>query len=138
MGSIHIRVIIYYLTPPILNAMYLKLAHSKLDVYQCVRQLVLGCYKLSKHLPDSERYILVQQIRRAGISVQLNIAEGCTRRSRAERKRYFEIARGSVVEVDTAFEIVHDLKYLTKMEMDPVGNLIIRSYQMLSAMINAE
>ena len=53
-----------------------------------------------------------QQIRRAALSVHLNIAEGCSRRSQAERKRFYEIARGSVVEIDTALDIAVDLKYL--------------------------
>jgi four helix bundle protein len=45
---------------------------------------------------------MVQQIRRATLSVHLNIAEGCSRKSPSERKRFFEISRGSLIEVDTA------------------------------------
>jgi four helix bundle protein len=45
-------------------------------------------------LPSEERFNLVQQIRRAALSVKLNLAEGCSRRSEAERKRYFEVSRG--------------------------------------------
>jgi four helix bundle protein len=54
-------------------------------------------------LPPEEKFNMVQQIRRAALSVKLNLAEGSTRRSEAERKRYLEIARGSVVEIDAAF-----------------------------------
>ncbi len=53
---------------------------------------------------------MVQQIRREALSAHLNLAEGASRKSINERKRYFEIARGSVIEVDTAIEIAFELK----------------------------
>jgi len=49
----------------------------------------------------------VQQVRRAALSVHLNIAEGCSRKSKSERRRYFEIARGSVIEIDAAIGIAY-------------------------------
>src|SRR5215210_7414063 len=94
-----------------IKIMFLHLAHTNLDVYKCSRQFVLSCYKLTKKLPDSERYTLTQQIRRAALSVHLNIAEGCSRKSEKERKRYFEISRGSVIEIDTAMDIAFELRY---------------------------
>jgi four helix bundle protein len=57
---------------------------------------------------------MVQQIRRAAMSVHLNIAEGCSRKSIVERRRFFEIARGSVIEIDTAIGIAHKLHTLRK------------------------
>jgi len=75
--------------------MFLQLAHTKLDVYQFSQQLALECYRLTKQFPNEEKFALVQQIRRAAISVHLNLAEGCSRKSLAERKRFFEISRGS-------------------------------------------
>lgn len=66
--------------------MFLKLAHTKLDIIQCSRELVLSCYKLTKPFPEQEKFGITQQIRRAALSVHLNIAEGCSRRSQPERK----------------------------------------------------
>jgi four helix bundle protein len=57
-------------------------------------------------LPSEERFNLVQQIRRAALSVKSNLAEGCSRRSEAERKRYFEVSRGSVIEIDAAWKLL--------------------------------
>ncbi len=82
--------------------MYLKLNHQKLDVYQSSRKFVLECYKLSNQLPTEEKFGMISQIRRAALSVHLNIAEGSSRKSEVERKRYFEISRGSVIEIDAA------------------------------------
>lgn len=115
--------------------MFLDLPHSKLDVYKCSRQLVLECYKLSKIIPDVERFGLIQQIRRASTSVSLNIAEGSSRRSSVERRRYFEIARGSVVEIDSILDIFFDLNYCNMEHLQPAGDLLIRSFKMLSSLM---
>ena len=95
--------------------MFLQLAHTKLNVYQFSQQLALECYKISRLFPSEERFAMTQQIRRAALSVHLNIAEGASRKSVVERKRYYEIARGSVVEIDTAIGIAYQLSYV-KME----------------------
>jgi four helix bundle protein len=116
--------------------MFLDLPHSKFDAYKCSRQLVMSCYQLSKQIPDIERYGLIQQIRRAATSVTINMAEGSSRRSAAERRRYYEISRGSIVEIDTILDLFVDLKYCVKEELAALGDLILRCFQMLSGMIN--
>ena len=73
--------------------MYLQLAHTKLDIFKISKSLTLECYRTTKAFPTDEKYAMVQQIRRAALSVHLNVSEGCSRKSSAERKRYFEIAR---------------------------------------------
>src|SRR5471030_1422376 len=97
--------------------MFLELAHTHLDIYLVSKEFILLCYKATRTFPQEEKFALTQQIRRAALSVHLNLSEGCSRRSMAERKRFFEIARGSVVEVDTAFDIVIELKYVKKEEI---------------------
>ena len=115
--------------------MFLKLNHQKLDIYTFSRTFVLECYKLSKTLPVDEKFGMISQIRRAALSVHLNIAEGASRKSEVERKRYYEISRGSVIEIDTAFDIAAGLEYVTKDKLQHTGNLLIRTFQMLSKMI---
>ena len=56
--------------------MFLKLNHQKLEVYQSSKMFVLECYKLTKHLPLEEKFGMISQIRRAVLSVHLNIAKG--------------------------------------------------------------
>jgi four helix bundle protein len=91
--------------------MFLILNHQQLDIYKTTVQLVGECYQLTKYFPNDERFGLVSQLRRASVSVHLNIAEGASRRSDIERKRYFEIARGSVIEIDAALDIIKTLGY---------------------------
>lgn len=80
---------------------------------------------------------MTQQIRRAAVSVHLNIAEGCSRKSAAERKRFFEISRGSLIEIDTALDIAIELGYTRQENLTPEAENMIRCFQMLSKMISS-
>lgn len=115
--------------------MFLELAHTKLDVFSISKTFVLACYKETKTFPSDEKFGIISQIRRAALSVHLNIAEGCSRKSQAERKRFFEIARGSVIEVDSAFDIAVELNYTTKERLIELGDYLKRCFQMISKMI---
>lgn len=81
---------------------------------------------------------MISQIRRAALSVHLNIAEGASRKSNVERKRYYEVARGSVIEIDAALDIAQDLLYLQNIQTDNLGTLMITCFKMLSGMITTE
>lgn len=115
--------------------MFLQLAHTKLDAYRFSQELALECYRITQIFPNDEKFAMVQQIRRAALSVHLNIAEGCSRKSKIERARYFEIARGSVIEIDSAIGIAHKLCYATLEQFQPLGNSIIKNFKVLSGMI---
>jgi four helix bundle protein len=115
--------------------MFLSLAHTKLDIFQASRSFVLECYKITKAFPAEERFTMVQQIRRAALSVHLNIAEGCSRKSSLERKRFFEISRGSVIEIDTALDIANELNYCSSEQLRPLGDKLILTFKQLSGLI---
>jgi four helix bundle protein len=110
--------------------------HTHLDTFKISKSLVLEAYIVCDFFPTEEKYGITQQIRRAAVSVHLNIAEGCSRRSIQERKRYFEISRGSVIEIDTALDIAIELKYLSEIDAKPLGEIINRCFQILSKMIS--
>jgi four helix bundle protein len=117
--------------------MFLKLNHQKLDIYGISRQFVFECYKLTKSLPAEERFGMITQIRRAALSVHLNIAEGSSRKSEAERKRYYEIARGSVIEIDAALDVANDLEYLKTISIVTLGDFMIKCFKILSGLIKS-
>lgn len=116
--------------------MFLQLAHTHLEVYKQSYALTLEAYKITKRLPESERFNLISQLRRAALSVHLNIAEGSSRRSSTERKRYYEIARGSVIEIDSALDIVVGLEFVKKDQLIKLGETIIKTFKLLTGMIN--
>lgn len=86
--------------------------HERLDVWQDSMALVEVVYRLSRSFPDSERFGLISQTRRCAVSVPSNIAEGAARRSTAEYVRFLSIARGSLSELDTQFQIATRLGYM--------------------------
>jgi four helix bundle protein len=75
----------------------------KLDIWKDGIELAKETYLLSKLLPDEEKFGLKSQICRASVSVPSNIAEGCSRNSQIEYKRFLEIAMGSAFEMETQF-----------------------------------
>jgi four helix bundle protein len=117
--------------------MFLQLGHTKLDAYTTARQFVKECYIAVTQFPVEERFVLSQQIKRAALSVYLNIAEGSSRRSQIERNRYYEIARGSVIEVDAALDVAIDLKYCTPESLKTLGEAMVKCFKYLSGLINS-
>lgn len=118
--------------------MFLSLNHQRLDLFSFSKQLVLECYKLTKALPADEKFGMISQIRRAALSVHLNIAEGASRRSEVERRRYYEISRGSIIEIDAALDIANELNYLNNYETNKLGETMLRSFKMLSKLIESK
>jgi four helix bundle protein len=106
--------------------MFLKLNHQKLEVYQSSKIFVLECYKLTKILPADEKFGMISQIRRAALSVHLNIAEGASGKSATERKRYYEIARGSIVEIDAALDVADELNYPGNISINNPGEYSVK------------
>lgn len=115
--------------------MFLTLNHQKLDVYKATRIFVFECYRFSKILPDDERFGMKSQIRRAALSVHLNIAEGCSRKSEGERKRYYEVARGSMVEADAALDIAFDLDYFKNYDSEGFRAATVTCFKILCGML---
>jgi four helix bundle protein len=74
--------------------------------------LVESVYRLSLTFPPEENYGLKSQIRRAGVSIPSNIAEGHTRASTREYLNHLSIAQASLAEVETQLEIAVRLQYL--------------------------
>lgn len=113
----------------------LKLSHKQLDVYKIAMKLVEEIYQHTKSFPVEERYVLTTQLRRAAISVCSNIAEGSARKTKAEKNRFFEISRSSLVEVDTQIEIALVIQYLQLNQIKDLENYLERTFMMLSKLI---
>lgn len=115
--------------------MFLQLNHKNLSAYNYARQLVVLCYKVANLLPQEERFGMITQIKRASLSVKLNIAEGASRKSIAERNRFYEIARGSAIELDAAFESACDLSYLKAEQLTDIGTCLNKVFATLTGLI---
>jgi four helix bundle protein len=82
-----------------------------LIVWQRAVQLSMAIYKLTSSFPDSERFGLTNQLRRASVSVASNIAEGYGRSTRGEYVLYLGHARGSICELLTQLVIADGLGF---------------------------
>lgn len=85
---------------------------EKLDVWQEARKLAIKIYKSTREFPDDEKFGLISQMRRSGISISSNIAEGTSRISNKDQIRFFEIAYGSLMELLNQLIISCDLEFL--------------------------
>ena len=116
--------------------MFLDLSHTRLPIYSATKSFVYACYKLTLVFPSEERFILTQQMRRAALSIHLNTAEGSSRKSVAERKRFYEIARSSLIEIDAALDIAEAMNYCEKNKLEDFGREMVNCFKQLSGLIN--
>lgn len=113
----------------------LNLSHKKLDIWKLSIELSKQIYKITENFPKTEIYGLSNQLRRASVSIASNIAEGCARRSTIEKKRFLEISRASLVEIDTQLIIGKELHYLSEDDLREFNELINKLFAKLSNFI---
>jgi len=105
-----------------------------LIVWQKAMDLVEMIYNITKLFPKEERYALVDQLRRAAVSIPSNIAEGQWRGSSAEFKHFLSIARGSLAEVETQLLIAKRLNYLGSENLQNIMSIHQEISKMLPAL----
>ena len=88
--------------------------YEKLEVWQKSMGFVKEIYVLTSKFPAEERFGIVSQIRRAVVSIPVNIAEGSGRGTQISFCSFIYIARGSAYEVETLLNISYTLKFLSK------------------------
>ena len=98
--------------------------YRKLDVWKKAYELGLSIYKCSKNFPDDEKFGITSQIRRSATSVAVNIAEGYSKKSDKEFRRYLLIARGSSAETETWLMFAKDLGYIDESEAEVLFALV--------------
>lgn len=92
----------------------IKMNHKELDVWKKSMDLVVIIYKISNLFPDSEKFGLTSQIRRAAVSIPSNIAEGAGRKGDKEFVQFIHIALGSLSELETQYLIAIQLEFIRK------------------------
>ena len=85
----------------------------KQKVWQKAHDLALEVYRVTEAFPKREVFGLTSQIRRAGVSIPANIAEGCGQDTDADFARFLQIAMGSASELEYHLLLVHDLGFVS-------------------------
>jgi four helix bundle protein len=110
------------------------LSHEKLDVYQRSIEFLAYALKIAQTLPRGQAP-LADQLRRAAMSIPLNIAEGSGRTpTSADRTRFRGIARGSAMECGAILDVVRVLAVTPDREWNNAKSLLVRVVEMLSKM----
>ncbi len=93
-------------------------------------------YKLTRSFPGNEKFGLTSQIKRAGISVPSNIAEGQARKSSNEFKQFLYIAKASNAEIETQIELAFRLGFIIKEDFNIIINECIEISKMLQSLVS--
>lgn len=106
-----------------------------LKVWEKSHQLALAVYRATANFPATELYGLTGQIRRAGVSIPANIAEGCGRGGDAELGRFLQIAMGSASELEYHLLLARDLGLLPGPDHEALAGQVTEVKRMLVTLI---
>jgi four helix bundle protein len=110
---------------------------ENLKVWQKGMVLVKTVYRITKDFPKEELYGLTSQMRRAAVSVPVNIAEGKGRYHKKEYVQFLFTARGSIYEMMTLIQVAQELGYFSIQQEKELLNLCSEITAMLNGLIKA-
>ena len=107
---------------------------EKLDTWNEAIAFADIVYQLTRNFPAEERFGLTNQMRRAAVSISSNLAEGCSRWSRADYARFVEIATGSLFEVVSQATIGRNQGFLDPSAYQQVYDAAEKQSRLLSGL----
>lgn len=110
-------------------------SHRELVIWQRAIQMCVAIYEVTRTFPRDEIYGLTNQLRRAGVSVPSNIAEGYGRLSREQYRHFLGIAQGSNLEIQTQLEIAKELRFADPSQIIRAEALSIEIGKMLTVLL---
>ena len=90
--------------------------YKNYEIWKKAHELSLTIYKISNNFPKTEQYGLTSQLRRAAVSIALNIVEGSGRKSEKEFSQFLYIAAASAGETEYITQLCADLSYIDQKE----------------------
>lgn len=118
--------------------MQYKNSFRQLIVWQKGKKLTLFVYEITKKFPVEERFAMASQMKRATYSFLANIAEGNTKNHYKDRCNFFNIAQGSLTELDCFAEIAYELKYINENDYKKLLELINKCHYLLLQFIKSQ
>ena len=112
------------------------LDHERLDVYRCATEFLRFALRACAAVPRGDAE-LRDQLRRAAMSVPLNIAEGSGKASVADRARYFSVARGSALECGALVDVLRLTGAVAEPDAQSAKKLLARIVAMLTRLSRA-
>ena len=107
--------------------------YKELKIYKRSYKAAKAIYEMSRKFPEEEKYGITNQIRRASLSIPLNIAEGYAKReSQEEFKRFLKMALGSTNEILVLLDFSKDVKYIG----EGTHSKAFAEYEEIASMLN--
>jgi len=111
--------------------------YKNMTVWQKAMELSVEIYRITANFPKNEQFCLVNQIRRAVVSIVSNIAEGQGRMSSRDYLHFLSVARGSKAEVDTQLLLAQRLGYVTEEDTQKAFQLLDDTGRLLNGTIRS-
>jgi len=91
---------------------------EKLEVWKLAKKFSLKIYTITEKYPDSEKFGLTSQLRRASVSISTNLAEGSGRNTGKDKAHFTQLAFGSLMECLNLLLISKDLELISEVEIN--------------------
>lgn len=108
-----------------------------LKVWQKASDLCVLVYKITEEFPKSEIYGIINQMRRASLSIASNLAEGFKRSHKKEKLQFYNIAHSSSAELENQIEISYKLEFLSKERYQELINKVVEVSKMINGLIKS-
>ena len=108
---------------------------TDLNTWKEGHKLVVLIYKVTSKFPSKETYSLIDQMRRASVSVTSNIAEGFSRQGIKEKIQFYLMAKGSLTELQNQLFIAKDIGYLKETTFSDLMNQTIVVHKLITGLI---
>lgn len=99
-------------------------------------ELAVNAYNLTRQLPKEEIYGLSSQIKRAVVSIPSNIAEGCSRGTNKDFKRFLQFSLGSAFELETDLIIAERLRFIKSTDVQNFLSSLRLEQKQLNSLIS--
>ena len=110
---------------------------TDLTAWQKGHALAVDIYKITRNFPKDELFGLTSQLRRAGVSITSNIAEGFSRGFPKEKLQFYSIALGSLTEVQNQLLIARDIGYINKEQFQKIAEETVIVSKLINGLIKS-
>lgn len=112
-----------------------KKGFKSLEIWQKAKSVAVEIYTHTNNQSFQKDFGLREQIRKSAVSIVSNIAEGDEHCTNKESIRFFYIAKGSLAELRTQWEIAYEIGYINKVDFEKIDCLLEELGKMLGSLI---
>lgn len=108
-----------------------------LQAWQTSKSIAVKVYNVTKEFPPADKFGFTGQIRRCSLSISSNIAEGFSRKSKKDKNQFYQIALGSITELQSQLEIAFSVELIGTDDYKEISNLAIKAHKLVNGLIKS-